>query len=182
MSDQFGMPEVDTRPSHEVITELRQQVTAATDQIAAAVAACKIKDDAFNKLMMLPNKYPGHREIAATGVITEALAVMPSISEWKTRWQKENDGLRQQLATANSELDRVGAELGLPAGIGPAPGELKRILDSLRQQLADSQQALRNVYEVWASRDGLPMPMNAGEYYMLDMIARMRDAAKEGMK
>ena len=27
MSDQFGMPMVDCRPTHEVITELRQQVT-----------------------------------------------------------------------------------------------------------------------------------------------------------
>lgn len=29
MSDQFGMPMVDCRPSHEVITELRQQLAAA---------------------------------------------------------------------------------------------------------------------------------------------------------
>lgn len=54
--------------------------------------------------------------------------------------------------------------------------------EELRQKLTNSQQALRNVYEVWAGSEGIQMPMNAGEYYLLDMIARMRDAAKDGMK
>lgn len=53
------------------------------------------------------------------------------------RLSKMCDELRQQLTVANSELNRVSEELGLPAGIGPAPGELRRILESLRQQLAD---------------------------------------------
>ena len=35
MSDQFGMPMVDCRPTHEVITELRQQLTAAQAELEA---------------------------------------------------------------------------------------------------------------------------------------------------
>ena len=33
MSDQFGIPMVDCRPTHEVITELRQQVTQLRDAL-----------------------------------------------------------------------------------------------------------------------------------------------------
>ena len=33
MSDQFGMPMVDCRPTHEVITELRQQMALLLDAL-----------------------------------------------------------------------------------------------------------------------------------------------------
>ena len=38
MSDQFGMPMVDCRPTHEVITELRQRLTKINDTIYAVGA------------------------------------------------------------------------------------------------------------------------------------------------
>lgn len=55
-------------------------------------------------------------------------------------------------------------------------------MGELRQQLADSQQALRNVYEVWAGSEGIPMPEADYEIFLLNVVEQMRDAAKEGMK
>lgn len=55
-------------------------------------------------------------------------------------------------------------------------------IESLRQQLADSQQVLRNVYEVWAGSEGIPGPATASEAYLLSLVEQMRDAAKAGMK
>lgn len=73
------------------IEKLEQQLTAATDQIAAAVAACKVKDEMLYALVHGSRPW-------ATSSILEVLAVTPSISEWKTRWQKEIEALRKQLA------------------------------------------------------------------------------------
>lgn len=137
------------------VLAMRQQLDAATDSIAAAVAACKIKDDAFNKLMMLPNKYPGHREIAATGIITEALAVMPSISEWKTRWQKENDELRQQLEQAHADVAGLHDQVEEPQ-INQDDYRLNKLeLEEARQQLADRDAEvaeLRQQIEQWVEK------------------------------
>lgn len=69
--------------AHEqTIKELNQQLIAATDQIAAAVAACKVKDNALRK---------------ARHILYRAEIVTPTILEWETRWQKENNELRQQV-------------------------------------------------------------------------------------
>jgi hypothetical protein len=53
--------------------------------------------------------------------------------------EEKCDQLRQQLDAVTTDLGRVSEEFGLPKGIGPAPGEIKRILSDLRQQLAESQ-------------------------------------------
>ena len=53
---------------------------------------------------------------------------------------------------------------------------------TLTEQLAASQQALRNVYEVWAGSEGIPEPKTCPEAYLIQLIQQMRDAAKEGLK
>jgi uncharacterized protein involved in exopolysaccharide biosynthesis len=52
----------------------------------------------------------------------------------------------------------------------------------LEGQLAASQQALRNVYEVWAGSEGIPVLETVVEAYLLRLVEKMRDAAKEGLK
>jgi len=49
----------------------------------------------------------------------------------------ERDALRQQL-------DTVSEEFGLPKGTGPAPGEIKRILSDLRQQIEEARGLLED--------------------------------------
>lgn len=44
------------------------------------------------------------------------------------------------------------------------------------------RQALRNVYEVYAGSEGIPVPETAPEAYLLQLVEQMRDAAKEGLK
>ena len=44
------------------------------------------------------------------------------------------------------------------------------------------RQVCRNVYEVWAGSEGIPVPETASEGYLLRLIEQMRDAAKEGLK
>jgi len=39
----------------------------------------------------------------------------------------------------------------------------------------------RNVYEVWAGSEGIPMPKTCGEAYLLQLVEQMRDAAKKGL-
>jgi uncharacterized protein YhaN len=57
-----------------------------------------------------------------------------------------------------------------------------QLKENLREQLAASQQALRNVYEVWAGSEGIPVPETVVEAYLLRLVEQMRDAAKEGLK
>jgi hypothetical protein len=55
-------------------------------------------------------------------------------------------------------------------------------VEDLRQQLADKQQALSNVYELWAGIDGMPQPKDELGWYLFQLVEKMRDAAKEVMK
>lgn len=41
----------------------------------------------------------------------------------------ENEGLKSQVVNLQVELGRVSEELGLPPGVGPAPGELRRLAE-----------------------------------------------------
>ena len=43
------------------------------------------------------------------------------------------------------------------------------------------QQVCRRVYEVWAGSEGIPAPETAAEAYLLSLVERMRDEAKEGL-
>lgn len=95
---------------NQLIAELRQQLTATTDQIAAAVAACKVKDDALRQARYMI--YYDEPQISWDITrIDEALTVMPSISEWKTRWQKKNGELRQQLADSVADRNNLAKAL-----------------------------------------------------------------------
>jgi len=44
------------------------------------------------------------------------------------------------------------------------------------------RQVCRNVYEVWAGSEGIPVPETAPEAYLLSLIEQMRDESKEGLK
>ena len=52
----------------------------------------------------------------------------------------------------------------------------------LRDEMRRLHQCLRNVYEVWAGSEGIPAPTKASEAYLLSLVEKMRDAAKEGLK
>lgn len=43
------------------------------------------------------------------------------------------------------------------------------------------RQVARNVYEVWAGSEGIPMPETAAEAYLLQLVEQMRDEAKNGL-
>lgn len=53
-------------------------------------------------------------------------------------------------------------------------GTLRR-LDELRQ-------ICRDIYEVWAGSEGIPVPETAPEAYLLHLVEQMRDEAKRGLK
>jgi hypothetical protein len=43
------------------------------------------------------------------------------------------------------------------------------------------KQICRNVYEVWAGSEGIPVPIMASEAYLLSLVEKMRDEAKKGL-
>ena len=43
------------------------------------------------------------------------------------------------------------------------------------------RQVARNVYEVWAGSEGIPVPETAAEGYLLRLVEQMRDEAKHGI-
>lgn len=43
------------------------------------------------------------------------------------------------------------------------------------------RQVCRNVYEVWAGSEGIPVPETCTEAYLLQLIEKMRDEAKAGL-
>ena len=43
------------------------------------------------------------------------------------------------------------------------------------------RQVARNVYEVWAGSEGIPLPETAAEAYLLQLVEQMRDEAKNGL-
>jgi hypothetical protein len=86
------------------------------------------------------------------------------------------------LLTAREAADTIEA---LRRELAEAKRATKVMYDSLetsRKQLAASQQALRNVYEVWAGSEGIPVLETVVEAYLLRLVEKMRDAAKEGLK
>ena len=59
------------------------------------------------------------------------------------------------------------------------------IKEALRQALAQPEQEsviCRNIYEVWAGSDGVPIPETIVEAYLLRLIEQMRDEASKGLK
>lgn len=49
-------------------------------------------------------------------------------------------------------------------------------------ELRRLHEVCRDVYEVWAGSEGIPMPQTASEAYLLSLVEQMRDASKEGLK
>ena len=49
-------------------------------------------------------------------------------------------------------------------------------------ELRRLHQICRDIYEVWAGSEGIPVPETAPEAYLLQLVEQMRDLAKEGLK
>ena len=49
-------------------------------------------------------------------------------------------------------------------------------------ELRRLHQICREIYEVWAGSEGIPVPETAPEAYLLQLVEQMRDIAKEGLK
>ena len=66
-----------------------------------------------------------------------------------------------------------------------AAAELRRLhqicLDS-EVEMRRLHQICRDIYEVWAGSEGIPVPETAPEAYLLQLIEQMRDLAKEGLR
>jgi 1-deoxy-D-xylulose 5-phosphate reductoisomerase len=88
------------------------------------------------------------------------------------RQQEEIAELRQQLAAAHENVKIANSQTE----------KFERKWYLAKDALEDSQQALRNVYEVWAGSEGIPNASRMFDAYLLTIIEQMRDAAKEGMK
>lgn len=62
---------------------------------------------------------------------------------------------------------------------------INNALAFLRKALAEPQttesQALRNIYEIWAGSEGIPVPETAVEAYLLRLIEQMRDEASKAL-
>ena len=67
----------------------------------------------------------------------------------------------------------------------PRAGNTLDTIKSLRKALAESptteSQALRNIYEIWAGSEGIPVPETAVEAYLLRLIEQMRDEASKAL-
>ena len=50
------------------------------------------------------------------------------------------------------------------------------------EKIRHLQEICREVYEVWAGSEGIPVPETAPEAYLLQLVEQMRDFAKEGLK
>ena len=57
---------------------------------------------------------------------------------------------------------------------------MKQVCDA-EEEIRRLRQVVRNVYEVWAGSEGIPMPETAAEAYMLQLLEQMRDEAKNGL-
>ena len=90
--------------------------------------------------------------------------------------------LRQQLEQAHADIAGLHDQLEEPQIAQDDYRLNKQEIDQLRQQLADSQQALRNVYEVRSLCYEILVPVTVMERYLVKLIEQMRDVAKEGMK
>ena len=51
-----------------------------------------------------------------------------------------------------------------------------------REECEALRQICRNVYEVWAGSEGIPVPETCPEAYLLKLVEQMRDEAKKGLK
>jgi len=115
------------------IESLRKQLAAATDQISAAIAACKVKDEALRDCAFDESGYCINPDAE------EALAVTASISEWKTRWQKENDELRQQVTLLRDPLIRIDEVAKTSKTIISVASAMWKMLDKIRTALAATE-------------------------------------------
>ena len=83
-------------------------------------------------------------------------------------WMDEEaiEALRQALAMENfSEVNQ----------------EIEQALAQEESEVTRLRQVCRNVYEVWAGSEGVPMPETCTEGYLLHLIEQMRDEAKAGL-
>ena len=61
-------------------------------------------------------------------------------------------------------------------------------IQALRDRLAQPEpepvayRYFREIYEIWAGSEGIPLPKTCTEGYLLQLIEQMRDIAKEGLK
>jgi len=58
------------------------------------------------------------------------------------------------------------------------------VADALLEALLEIdrlKQVCRNVYEVWAGSEGIPIPETCPEAYLLNLVEQMRDEAKKGL-
>ena len=58
------------------------------------------------------------------------------------------------------------------------------VADALLEALLEIdrlKQVCRNVYEVWAGSEGIPIPETCPEAYLLNLVEQMRNEAKKGL-
>jgi len=79
--------------------------------------------------------------------------------------QEEIEALREMLATAHQTSDLN-----------------SNALEETQAEIERIRQVCRNVYEVWAGSEGLPMPETAPEAYLRQLVIQMADEAKEGLE
>jgi hypothetical protein len=55
-------------------------------------------------------------------------------------------------------------------------------MNRLEAENAELRQICRNTYEVWAGSEGIPVPETSPEAYLLQLVEKMRDEVKRGLK
>jgi len=89
---------------------------------------------------------------------------------------------RDAEVEALKEQVRVTKEIDFPRKIEAVTKAIIDERDTLRAALAELEGVCREVYEVWAGSEGIPLPKTAAEAYLLQLVEQMRDAAKKGLK
>ena len=60
--------------------------------------------------------------------------------------------------------------------------EIEQALAQEESEVTRLRQVCRNVYEIWAGSEGVPVPETIVEAYLLRLIEQMRDEASKGLK
>lgn len=62
------------------------------------------------------------------------------------------------------------------------PVAQSKCIAAIEAENAELRQICRNTYEVWAGSEGIPVPETSPEAYLLQLVEKMRDEVKRGLK
>lgn len=179
-AERLPSPAVVSKPSSD--GEFLRDVVATCQ--AAEAEVVRLRDE-VERLTKERSVYcdKWHKELALGD---RQAADLARVTESCKHWQRLYENARVDLSSAVSHgADLMRASESQAAELSTAVfhgGILLRANQALEAEAERLRQVCRNVYEVWAGSEGLPMPETAPEAYLRQLVIQMKDEAKEGLK